>query len=58
MEAFAIKGPEGKIILRSIRANEISAWHQIGVASVQHYTSKNYTCVPVQVTEVEPKEPK
>lgn len=60
MEAFAIKGPNG-IEADSIRDTEAECWCDwVSTTWMDRDDSamNGYRCVPVQVTEIEPKEPK
>ncbi len=56
-EAYAIKGPDGKIILWAIGESELDAWSDFCVVCdyqskiPQELQQQGYTCVPVTVSE-------
>ena len=71
MDAFAIKDEQGSLVCVEIDASEEETWESfiksvegrvptIGsiIADIEYWKSLNHRCVPVQVTEIEPKAPK
>ncbi len=51
MNAWAMKGPDGKIDSWSIRDTEKAAWFSFFGGKDKFWTDKGYTCVPVHIVE-------
>lgn len=61
MEAFAIKSPKGYFAHVEVDSNEDECWECFcdeSSLNKEWWVGKGYRCVPVQVIEIEPKEPK